>query len=43
MDFDLNAGLGDGGGETNSEDGLVLMLLPVLFKVLCEHADFVLR
>jgi hypothetical protein len=34
VDLDLNAGFGDGGGETNNEDGLVLILLPVLFKVL---------
>lgn len=43
VDFDLIAGFGDGGGETNSEDGLVLMLLPLLFRVLCEQADLVLR
>lgn len=34
VDLDLNAGFGDGGGETNNEDGLVLMLLLVLFRVL---------
>lgn len=43
VDFDLIAGFGDGGGETNSEDGLVLMLLLFLFTVLCEQADLVLR
>lgn len=43
VDFDLIAGFGDGGGETNSEDGLVLMLLLFLFTVLCEQADRVLR
>lgn len=37
VDLDLNAGFGDGGGETNSEDGLVmLMLLLVFFGGLCE-------
>lgn len=40
VDFDLIAGFGDGGGETNSEDGLVLLFL---FTVLCEQADLVLR
>lgn len=34
VDFDLNAGFGDGGGETNNEDGLVLTLLPIFFRVL---------
>jgi len=43
VDFDLIAGFGDEGGETNSEDGLVLMLLPFFFRVLCEQADLVLR
>lgn len=43
VDFDLIAGFGDAGGETNSEDGLVLMLLPLLLGVLCEQADLVLR
>lgn len=43
VDFDLIAGFGDGGGETNNEDGLVLMLLPLLFRVLCEQVDLVLR
>lgn len=37
VDLDLNAGFGDGGGETNSEAGLVmLMLLLVFFGGLCE-------
>lgn len=40
----LQAGsFGDAGGETNSEDGLVLILLLLLFTALCEQADFVLR
>lgn len=43
VDFDLIVGFGDDGGETNSEDGLVLVLLPLLFRVLCEQADLVLR
>lgn len=43
VDLDLSAGFGDDGGETNSEDGLVLMLLPLLFTCVCEQADFVLR
>lgn len=43
VDFDLIAGFGDAGGETNSEDGLVLILLLLLFTALCEQADFVLR
>jgi len=43
VDFDLIAGFGDEGGEINSEDGLVLMLLPLLFRVLCEQVDLVLR
>lgn len=43
VDFDLMAGFGDGGGEMNSEEGLVLMLLPLLFRFLCEEADLVLR
>lgn len=43
VDLDLDAGFGDDGGETNSDDGLVLVLLPVLFRGLCEQADFVLR
>lgn len=43
VDLDLDAGFGDGGGETNNEDGLVLILLPVFFRGLCEQVDFVLR
>lgn len=43
VDLERKAGLGDGGGETKSEDGLVLRLLPVLFRGLCEQADLVLR
>lgn len=43
VDLDLSVGFGDVGGETNSEDGLVvLMLLPVFFGGLCEQVDFVL-
>lgn len=42
VDFDLEASFGDGGGETNNEEGRVLLLLPVLFKGFCEQADLVL-
>lgn len=43
VDLDLSAGFGDDGGETNSEDGLVVLtLLLVFFGGLCEQADLVL-
>lgn len=43
VDLERKAGFGDGGGETKSEDGLVLTLLPVFFGGLCEQTDLVLR